>query len=205
MNLPFALPFMGNSTARRGKVPNMNLYPEDPFYQTIVGKTLRWAVSAGRHIVIFTEVIVIGSFFSRFVLDRQLTDLNRSIFQKQAIVQGYGELEDNIRSIQRRTKDISQILEQQGRYEVLDILIRITPTDVVYESIGLQSDKLSLQGRALSNQSLGQLIDALKREKDFQNVSVNEIQSGDSRDPGVSFSITVTYIKGILEFEREAS
>ncbi len=140
-------------TKKRIKVPSLNLYPEDPFYETFVGKILRWAVSVGRHIVIFTELVVIGSFFSRFVLDRQLTDLNSSIVQKQAIAESYGSLEQDFRAAQQRTKDIALVLSTQGRWQVLDTLAKATPPGVAYEQLALATDRLTIQGKAGSNQS----------------------------------------------------
>lgn len=187
------------TSQKRVTVPSLNLYPEDPFYATVIGKVLRWAVSVGRHIVIFTEVVVIGSFFSRFVLDRQLTDLNSSIVQKQAIAESYGTLEQDFRSVQRRTADIAFVLETQGRWQVLDSLSKVTPPDVSYTQLNLAGDRLSLQGKAKSNQSLSLLIQALQQQPDFGQISISEIQSGDQRDPGVTFSFTIGYQKGLSE------
>ena len=182
---------------KKVKTPKVNLFPEDPFYQTIIGKILKWAVSVGRHIVIFTELVVIGSFASRFILDRQLTDLNTSIIQKQAIAESYGTLEGDFRAVQKKTKDINFIFSQQGRYVVLESLSKITPPDVRYDQITLFADRLSVQGKATSNQSLSLLLDGFRRNSEFGTISITNIQSGDRRDPGISFSISVQYTIGI--------
>ncbi len=189
-----------NRTGRKKVlVPALNFYPEDPFYATVVGKILRWAVGVGRHIVIFTELVVIGSFFSRFVLDRQLTDLNTSIVQKQAIAESYGTLEQDFRAIQRRTKDIAFILSTQGRWQVLDTLTKVTPPDISYGQINLSGERLTLQGKAKSNQSLALLIKGIQSQPDLGQISISEIQSGDQRDPGVTFSLSVIYQKGLSD------
>ena len=70
----------------------INLVPKDPFFATIPGRVLKWALSAGRYIVIFTELVVIISFATRFTLDRQVTDLNDTITSKEAIINSYGAL-----------------------------------------------------------------------------------------------------------------
>jgi hypothetical protein len=66
------------------KVPTLevNLLPKDPFLSTSLGKLLQWSLTVGRYLVIFTELIVVSSFAARFSLDRQVTDLNASILQK---------------------------------------------------------------------------------------------------------------------------
>ncbi len=181
------------------QVPRVNLFPEDPFYDTIFGKGLRWAVSAGRHIVIFTEIVVIGSFFTRFVLDRQVTDLNTAILQKQSIAESYGTLDADIRAIQAKTKDVKNILSQQGRYQVLSVLSTLTPPEVSYDQISLNADRLTLQGVAQSSRSLSVLIEGLRANPDFSNISLGGIKSGESGSAATSFSLTMSYSKGVLE------
>lgn len=171
-------------------VPSINLYPEDPFYASIFGKSLKWALAVGRHIVIVTELVVIGSFFSRFILDRQLSDLNSEIVQKQSIAESYGTLEDDFRSLQQRTKDITGILEDQGQFTVLESLATITPPEIRYTNIGYSNNALSLQGTSLSNEALSQLVDGLRRDPAFSVVSLGNIRSGDSRDPSIQFTIS---------------
>lgn len=188
--------------SKKMEVPDVNLFPEDPFYDTILGKGLRWAVSVGRHIVIFTEIVVIGSFFTRFVLDRQLTDLNTAILQKQSIAESYGTLDADVRAIQGRTKDISNILSQQGRYQVLSTLSRLTPPEISFDQISLNGDRLTLAGVAQSSKSLSVLIEGLRRDKDFSNISLGGIKSGETGSAATSFSLTMTYTRGVLEETR---
>jgi hypothetical protein len=66
---------MSKQPARKKLDINVNLLPQDPFFETVFGRFLKWALSIGRYIVIFTELIVILSFASRFTLDRMVTDL----------------------------------------------------------------------------------------------------------------------------------
>lgn len=174
------------------RVPSVNLYPEDPFYDSIIGKTLKWSVTIGRHIVIFTEVVVIVSFLSRFILDRQLSDLNREILGKQAIVESYGTLEEDFRELQQKSNDIQSILNQQGKYTVLEELSSLTPPgEVRYEQVSLANDRLGLEGVALSNRSLSQLVDGLRNSATFQNVSINNVQSGENNDPSIYFTLSM--------------
>ena len=65
---------------------SINLLPQDPFYETPIGRVMAWASTVGRYLVIFTEVVVIFSFASRFKLDRDLTDLNATILQNHLLL-----------------------------------------------------------------------------------------------------------------------
>lgn len=203
--LPFALPGARPSSMKL-KVPDVNLFPQDPFYNTFFGKILRWAVSVGRHIVIFTEIVVIGSFFSRFVLDRQVTDLNSSILQKQSIAESYGTLDTDIREIQRRTKDISDILAQQGRYKVLELITKLTPPEIVYDQISLSGERLSITGRSKSGNALSALIEGLRSMPQLQSITIGDISSGESDSGGETlFSITMVYRQGLVAEETKKS
>lgn len=184
MKLPFS------QSKRASLTPNINLYPEDPFYASLMGKVLKWAVSAGRHIIIFTELVVIGSFASRFVLDRQLSDLNTSIVQKQSIAESYGTLERDFRTLQEQTKDIATILDEQGKYKVLERLEVLTPPQIKFDQIGYGNNTLSIRGTALSNASLSQLVDGLRRDPIFTSVTITNIRGGDIRDPSIQFTVS---------------
>ncbi len=198
-----SLPFASSGKKKGIDIPALNLYPEDPFYETPIGKILRWAVSIGRHIVIFTEVVVIVSFFSRFTLDQQLTDLNRSILQKQSIVESYGTLEQDVRAVQQKTDDITTILNQQGRHDVMAIIQEVTPSDVVYDVVSLRRERLNLSGTIRSNRSLELFVDRLKSVPELESVSITNIQSGDPRDPGITFALSLTYSEGLAEVLQE--
>lgn len=184
MNLPFG------RAKRRSLTPQINLYPEDPFYASLMGKVLKWAVSVGRHIIIFTELVVIGSFASRFVLDRQLSDLNTDIVQKQAVVESYGTLEDDFRALQKRSQDIQSILDEQGKYQVLERLETLSPPDIRFDQISFSNNTLNVRGTALSNLALSQLVDGLRQDSSFTAVTINNIRGGDVRDPSIQFALS---------------
>jgi hypothetical protein len=80
----------------------INLLPKDPFLSTPLGRFLTWSLHVGRYLVIFTELVVITSFGSRFVIDRQVTDLNVQLREKQTIIQSYGSLEQDVRTVQKK-------------------------------------------------------------------------------------------------------
>jgi hypothetical protein len=79
---------------------NINLIPRDPFFDTAMGRTLQWAISIGRYIVIFTQIVVILSFAARFTLDFQLTNINKSITQNYSTIESFGDLEKDFRLAQ---------------------------------------------------------------------------------------------------------
>jgi Tfp pilus assembly protein PilN len=167
----------------------INLLPKDPFYETALGKILKWALSIGRYIVIFTELVVIMSFASRFTLDRQLTDLNTAILQKQTIIESYGDLEQSVRTAQKKIDQYQQIQQTSNIADIFPKLSRVTPPDVRLDELGVTQDGIRFRGNTMSQQSLNLLISNLQLSPDFFNVTVDSIETGDRKDPGYHFSI----------------
>ncbi len=170
----------------------INLVPKDPFFDTIIGRILRWALSAGRYIVIFTELVVIVSFVSRFTLDRQVTDLNQSILQKEAIIDSYGPLEENFRAAQSKIAHYEQIEQEANITEVFSNLSEVIPEGVLLEDLVINQSSIVASGRSLSQASFNLLVNNLQLSPDFQNVSVDKIESTNQKDPGFEFQVQAT-------------
>lgn len=170
-------------------VPHINLLPKDPFFDTIVGKTMVWAISVGRYIIVFTEVIVIMSFASRFKLDRDLTDLTSKVIQKQAVIQSYGDTELRIRALQEKIGIIDNLLSQAENIKVIDRLAVIVPVDVQLTQLSIRPDEIHLSGNSRSSTGIAMLLTAIQKDPSFSSVTVDRIASGESRDPVISFSI----------------
>jgi Tfp pilus assembly protein PilN len=174
----------------------INLLPKDPFFSTPLGKFLRWALSVGRYLVIFTELIVILSFGARFTLDRRITDLNSTILQKKIIIESYGDLEQEVRDTQKKLESYSQAEQQQNLAEAFPALSEITPQDVTLESLSIQPGRVVFTGLTKSNTSLSILINNIQLSPKFSDISVNRIETKSNRDPGFHFSIQANVKSG---------
>jgi hypothetical protein len=181
------LPFLKDHHATK---ININLVPKDPFFETILGKTLRWSLSVGRYIVIFTELMVILSFVARFSLDRQLTNFNDSIHQKQIAIESYGDLEEKVRLIQAKSDQYQQIEQQVNITDVFPALTKITPRNIQLDELTIKPNKISMSGKSLSQEALNVLINNFQISTNFFNIVVDRIEAGDNQDPGFSFLIT---------------
>lgn len=169
---------------------DLNLIPKDPFFETPIGKVLKWALSIGRYIVIFTELVVILSFVTRFSLDRQITDLNDSIHQKEVVIASYGDLEDNVRRVQEKISQYQQLEQQADIIEVFPKLSQITPSSIELKSLMIQPDKVNFSGTTFSNDTLSLFINNIQLSDNFYNVSIDQIETGDRNDPGFHFRMS---------------
>lgn len=168
---------------------NINLAPRDPFFNTAIGKVLKWALSVGRYIVIFTELIVILSFVARFSLDRQLTDLNDSINQKQIIIQSYGELEDNFRTLQGKLENFKQIEQLTNIVDIFPKLAEVIPSQVRLDELVIKPTRVIFSGTAYSQKPLNFLINNLQISPNFHRITVEKIESESDKSQSLIFSI----------------
>ncbi|MBU0979003.1 MAG: PilN domain-containing protein [Patescibacteria group bacterium] len=156
---------------------DVNLLPQDPFFDTILGRTLRWALSAGRYLIIFTELVVIISFATRFTLDRQVTDLNTSIHHKIIVIESYGDLEENIRLTQSKLTDYQIIEKQSNITDIFEDLTQVAPQDILLEKLAINQTNIVVAGSAPSQQIFNYLINNLQLSPKFKNITVDKIEA----------------------------
>lgn len=167
----------------------INLVPQDEFEKSTIGKILRWALTAGKSIVIVTEFVVILAFLSRFKLDRDLNDLNEVINQKVQVVESYAETEKQMRSLQKRALVAREVQASTiGFGDWWRRLSGITPSDTTYDSVDINAERLTLKGLSSSGTSFTQLIEGIKKTEDVEEININKI-AFDQSQGGVSFEI----------------
>lgn len=177
--------------AHKSVVPSINLIPKDPFFDTLPGKLMIWATQIGRYIIVFTELIVIFSFASRFKLDRDLTDLTARVTQKKAVVESYAEVETQTRLIQRKLELTDSLLNESKAIDYVNLLTPRIPPAVSLTQLTYGESKILIQGDAANSNAFGQLVLSLQQEPVFKSLSVDRVSSGESGDIGISFSLTI--------------
>lgn len=167
----------------------INLLPKDPFFSTVIGKMLRWALSAGRYVVIFTELVVIMSFIARFTLDRQVTDLNSSIEKKKQIILSYGDLEDRFRTVQEKIIQYKQTEQETNIVDTFEHLSAVVPEGIVTENLAIRPTSVALNGSTFSQTAFNKLINNLQLSPHFTNINVGEIEANSDDQNGITFSV----------------
>jgi Tfp pilus assembly protein PilN len=168
---------------------SINLIPKDPFFDSTVGRILQWALSAGRYIVIFTELVVIVSFAARFTLDREITDLNSDIHSYAQIIEQDEVFEQEFVSIQDRLTDLKSIDTESDIIGIFQDLTRVTPQDIDIQQLAISPTKVTITGRTLSQTSFNLLVNNLQLSGDFFNINITRVESGDTNEPGFGFNI----------------
>lgn len=185
---------LGKNRSSRIVLPKINLVPHDPFFDTVFGAALVWGTQVGRYLIIITEFIVFVSFASRFVLDRQLTDLTTSITQKQAIIHSYGDTETEVRSLQKQIQQTASLLKQGDSVTVLQAVLIHIPNGVTLSSASYTPDQVIISGRAPSSDSVATMITAFQLDPTFKGLSIDKISSETVNDPGVDFAFRLSLV-----------
>lgn len=179
------------------KNQEINLLPKEAWETGVLGKLLHWALSVGRYVVVFTELIVISAFLFRFGLDRKLNDLNEEMTQKKSVISSFGNLEEEFRLVQKKLKATKTIKDEGLNVEeILEAISQMTPLDTSYSSISIRKDGVNLEGQTLSDVGLATLIATSQNDEIFSNVILENVASAKEKSQAINFRM-------ILEMESE--
>lgn len=159
---------------------------------TPVSRFLDWALTWGRYIVVFTELIVILAFLSRFKLDQQITDLEETLSQKQLIIEASRPIEETLINTQNKISLLKNLDKKSRQPELLlNTLNAATPVDVMVTTFTLTETDFSLTAKG-NEPGLATFIDNLKKSPNISELSVKAL----SKSPGdnlFQFIIAATY------------
>jgi len=168
----------------------INLLPKKGFANSALGSTLEFFSTYGRYIIVGTQLIVLIAFFSRFRLDRELTDLQDAVDQKEAIITDLQSFESEVKLLQQRLSNIRD-LKQGHDYvrDTLSVVKRTLPPGTVITDLSIQSSGISVDGSSADQQSFATLIATLRSSEELDNISFSGItRSSDSEEIGFSLS-----------------
>lgn len=169
---------------------NVNLLVREGFENSTLGKTLNWLLSAGRVIVVFVELVVIGAFISRFWLDRQLTDLNDENELRRVQIEAAGAFEQDFRDTQNRlsTYKSFDFLKTNSSSIVRDVSA-VIPADVALTNLEFSKEELNLRGIALSEQGLAGFVKSLAGSPKFEQPTLSDVSLGTEGQQMLNFTI----------------
>jgi len=161
----------------------ISLLPDEENPNSISARFLLWATSVGRFIIVFTELIVICAFISRFWLDRKNSDYSDVLRQQKAILESTQEFEKEYYLLQQKLKVIKDFYSQTPEYNNKIIsLVESTPKDIVFSSLNIENDTTLKRVVAdvdlfsHSEESIVDFIANLTVNKSIQTVNVKSIE-----------------------------
>lgn len=168
----------------------IELLPREDWEKTTFGKLLKWLLTIGRYIVIFTELVVILLLLSRFKFDRDLENINKQINDKQAKIQALAEFEEKFRFLQTQISTIEDLQKKQVKTDqILTELTLMIPVDVYLSNLNIREKKVSLTATALSEAGLATFLKNLQTSNRFDNLVLTQVSSETEKEIGIQFQL----------------
>ncbi|MFW5702769.1 MAG: PilN domain-containing protein [Candidatus Dojkabacteria bacterium] len=162
-----------------------------------------WVNTAGRFIIIIVEMIVIGSFVARVVIDTQTKNL---LEQEETNTQALAALrtqELDFRDQQERFETFRVFWDQGSTLaEVAAEVDSLRPRNIEELSISIRGELIDVGGEAATRE-IGDFENELKNSEFFSDVQVSEIEQLDEErgasSRSSSFNIRITLGEGVIQ------
>ncbi len=182
---------MPNSAPHKLSININILKPQGNPEKTYV-RISRWALSTGRYIVIFVEIIVLAAFLSRFKFDADLADTKEKIDQQIPFIESLKPDEQLIRQTQLQLATIKDIrLNSINNAAVLQSIASYTPQGVRIVTLGMEKTdnriNLRITGRSQTNNDLASFVTGLRNDKNFSEINLVNVGLDEAV---ITFSLT---------------
>lgn len=159
----------------------ISLLTQPPFELTLWGRLVNWLTTVGRFIIVFTELIVLGAFISRFWLDRKNSDLSEAVRQYRAILESSVDFEKEFRFLQARMKKAALFIKgEKELFTPLEVVARQIPDDIILTQFNFSSEKekptASISILVFSERSLANFINYLLTDPEVDSVRIGVIK-----------------------------
>ncbi len=170
---------------------NIDLLKPKGDKQSLAIQSVRWALSAGRYLIVFVEVIVLIAFVTRFKLDSEIADNKDQINQQLPFVKALKNDEALIRQTQFQLQNIKKYRADEPNFvNLLDKVAAETPAGISISNLEFNTPNsnvsIKINGTAQNNDQISTLLYGLRQDV-FKNASLDSI----SLEQGlVNFSIS---------------
>jgi ACT domain-containing protein len=174
----------------------ISLLPDKDNPNSLIGRILNWVSNVGRYVIVFTELIIIGIFFSRFTLDRTNSDLSEAVRQKRAMLNSTTEFEKDYGILQSKVEAIKKFYSQDNDYgNKIVYLADRTPSDIVYDNLSLKKTDGKLTANlsliVYNENSLIDFITNLSLENESNPVASIDIKSIEKKSKENKYDVTL--------------
>lgn len=172
----------------------INLLPQEEFAASTLGRVFAWLLSTFRIIVIITEVVVMGVFFSRFWLDAKSNDLNELIRKNQSILETTIEFENEFKSLQKKLDIFSKLSKSKIKpSENITTISKNLPIDVYLTSIQITDQSIQVKGNSANETAVSQFLMNLKNKSDFSDVILTGTNTDQQNISVIEFNIKINF------------
>jgi len=172
----------------RGKL--INLLPPSEFENSFWGRFLKWAITAGRKVIILTELVVILAFLSRFKLDEDIRRLNDEISGKRNLLESTKVFEDKFRELKDKISAAKDIEKRQSEAAMtLGKVASYVPPEVRLESLQINKSVANMAGVSINEKSLKEMILRMDKDQNWRSIELASINAQEGK--GVKFVLNI--------------
>lgn len=166
----------------------------EPVYASHDSFTLAydWLVTIGKYLLIFVELVVLGVFFSRFILDRQNGNLDEEIEKQISLLRSEPWVSNNIlySRYQKLLADLKNVKNgQRINSSVVSEIVSGIPITLTLNSFSLNENMVSMSFSATSLEAVKIYESALKENERYSDVSFNISKDETDITVAVSFNL----------------
>lgn len=145
---------------------------------SLTDDVIKWALSFGRLLIIVVEIVAFSAFIYRFVLDRQIIDLNDKIKREQAIIEASSGQENTYRNLQERLATVKKTSTSGNLTpKIMKEIVDRTPAEITYSSINIGDGKFEMEVNVSSFSSLTQFLKILRDYPEISSVTITGIDN----------------------------
>ncbi len=163
-------------------VKKLSLLPDSENSNSFLSRFLNWITSVGRIVIVFTELIVVAVFLSRFYLDRQNADLSERIRQQRAILNSVKKFEEEFKILQKQVTVIQNLKKQANpNYDLkLKYISQATQPSIKFQNLTLSLKDgvifANISFNSPSEEELVNFISNLSLHPQIQSVDIQRIE-----------------------------
>ena len=171
----------------------ISLLPDEENPNSPSARFLQWITTVGRFVIVFTELIVISAFISRFWLDRKNSDYSDILRQQKAILESTQAFEKEYSLLQQRLKVIKDFYSKTPEYNSKIIsLTESTPNDIVYNSLVVENDinrKSIVANIDLTSYREESIVDFITNLTVNENIQIVDVKSIEKKPKENQYSV----------------
>ena len=168
----------------------INLLPPSEFEGSFWGRFLKWASTAGRKVVIVTEMVVILAFLSRFKLDEDIRRINEEITGKRNLLEASMPFEDRFKSMKNQITAAKIIEKQQLNASVaLEEVAKQVPFEVRLDNVQISKNRINVTGLSIDEKALGEMLSRMDKNANWKSIDLVSLDSKINK--GVTFVINI--------------
>ncbi len=176
--------------AKKQDKPKISINLSSKGKTTVIDVFYKWAVDAGRGIIVLIELVALLALGYRFVIDRKIVDLHDAIAQQEAFIAAQAQDEKKYRGIQDRLENIKLTNENTtAKVRVMNaVLDTISAGTFFNTNLTINQQAISIEGTTFSIYTLTGFVEEAKKFPSVVLISIDEINT---TDDGVKFKVRI--------------